>query len=204
LYGYLFGGKVRDFNPFPGQIDIADHATYGFRIGYLITAHIEPEVQWSRSETNLRGGGFVTGSDSALTLDYFLGGITYNFRRDGVRPYASLLVGAARFAPTYTLVPPTAGSDATPKPIGFERGSSTRFTVVLGVGLKSFITPAVGVRIEVHGNASRIGNVGFEPIPCTTFSTSGPGGPVNPKAEACPAKPWLLNGEVSSGLLFAF
>lgn len=201
FFGYLYGGTVSDirfdapigFPPANMRYDLADHATYGLRFGYNLGPHWEPEIQWSHTETFLRSTGSLPVPDlwcpGCLKIDYFLGGMTYNFAKGRTRPYASLSVGVTRFSPTF--------QDLT------RTGSDTRFTGSLGVGVKTFLTSSFGVRLDVHGYASRIASIRFGPL-CTTFPNSGPGEPVIPVTTTCGTKEWLLNGEVSGGLLLAF
>jgi hypothetical protein len=213
FFGYLYGGTVSDLRfdlpiglpPANKRYDLADHATYGLRVGYNLGPHLEPEIQWSHTETFLRSTGSLPVPDLCLDrgcfkVDYFLGGMTYNFAKGRTRPYASLSVGVARFSPTFHGL--VEGDPEHPALTSSTTGSDTRFTGSLGLGVKSFITPSFGVRLDVHGYASRIANIRFNI--CTINSTSGPGGPVIPVTTTCGTKEWLLNGEVSGGLLFAF
>jgi outer membrane protein with beta-barrel domain len=186
--GYLFGGEVYDTPDF--RFVVADHLTYGVRVGYHVTSDLEPEVQWSRAETHLRSRSPAGTPDLPLTLDYFLAGIMFNFARDRVRPYASVSAGVAR------LSPPSSNGESE-----FVR-DETRFAGSVALGVKTFLTSSFGLRFDARGYATRTANarLGFV---CTTNSGS-PGGPVVPVSAPCPTKDWLVTGELTGGLLLAF
>jgi hypothetical protein len=102
--GYLFGG---DFPAgtnalFTGKVDVEDHATYGGRIGWNINSLFEVEGQFSRADTHFVSSGNDTLFGSAgtrlgdLTIDYYMGYMTFNFGHSRVVPFVSLGMGAAR------------------------------------------------------------------------------------------------------------
>jgi hypothetical protein len=135
FFGYLLGGT-----PFhqgiPGywipSLHIADHTTFGLRAGYNVTASLEPEIQWSRTETSRTGN-----PPEPLTIDFFLAGLTYNFSAARLRPYVSAGIGAGLF-------------DGLNGPF-----QHTLFTTSLALGAKYFFTPNVGLRLEARGYASK-------------------------------------------------
>jgi hypothetical protein len=187
--GYLFGGAVYDFGSDPHvRADVADHAAYGVRLGYAVTPWLQPEVEWSRSETRLQSRASLDAPDFPLTIDYFLGGLTFHFTRDRIRPYASISAGVARLAP------PGGESDLV--------RDETEFTGSAALGVKTFLTPSLGLRFDARGYATRTSNARLGLV-CTTNSGS-PGGPVVPVSTPCPAKDWLINGELTGGLVLAF
>ena len=79
--GYLFGGKFArgSTSLFTSDVDVDDHATYGGRLGFLITRSFELELQYSRTETAFvtRDGGDLFGPGHQrlgdLNIDYYLG-----------------------------------------------------------------------------------------------------------------------------------
>ena len=80
-------------------------------------------------------------------------------------------------------------------------GSKGYFTTTLAVGLKAFLTPVLGARIEARGLASGVGDppLGFA---CSEFTTpEGPGGPIVPVS--C-AHQWILTGDLTAGIVVAF
>jgi len=163
--GYLFGGAVYDFGSDPHvRADVADHAAYGVRLGYAVTPWLQPEVEWSRSETRLQSRASLDAPDFPLTIDYFLGGLTFHFTRDRIRPYASISAGVARLAP------PGGESDLV--------RDETEFTGSAALGVKTFLTPSLGLRFDARGYATRTSNARLGLV-CTTNSGS-PGGPVVP------------------------
>jgi hypothetical protein len=134
FFGYLLGGT-----PFhqgiPGlwipSNHIADHTTFGIRAGYNLTASLEPEVQWSHTETSL-----TTNPPEPLTIDFFLAGLSYNFSATQFRPYVSAGFGAGLFD-------------------GLNYSKHTLFTTSLALGTKYFFTPNIGLRLEARGYASK-------------------------------------------------
>lgn len=181
--GHLFGGTVFDLrSPVDSDLSfdlrLADHPSYGLRLGYLFGNGFEPELEWSGVDTPLEFANLFGPTRNRAQIDFFLAGLTYNFLTEPVRPYANLSVGAARLS----------GGGET----------DVLFTGKLAVGLKAFLTPWLGLRVEAGGYATRLGNSAFG-ITCTTFIIrDGVAVPV-----PC-EKSWLLNGDVGGGLIFAF
>ena len=201
FFGYLFGGTSNSVtipNPISGdpltlKYRVADHTAYGLRLGYNLSAHFEPEIEWTHVGTGLRSAGSyrvqeICLNTDCLKFDYFLGGMTYNVGNGRVRPYVSLLAGAARISPTFTLE-------------DFEHrvGSDTRFSGAIGVGLKAFFSSSVGLRVDARGYATRTAGIGYGPV-CTTFHD--PGAP--PTTDPCGPRNWLLNADLTGGLVLAF
>ena len=176
--GYFLGGTIFDYK-YPGSQDLsfANHVIYGVRVGWNATRHLEPEFEWSRTETE-----FSPAQPEylhSLNVDYFLGGASYNFGSSQTRPYVSVDFGAARIdAINYV--------------------AQTLFTISVGAGVKHFFTPHFGLRLDARGYTSM--TPGQLKRSCTEFST-GDDGHVEPSP--C-AHDWLLNGNVSGGLLIAF
>ena len=133
--GYLFGGTFITFTPPPANIPslkIADHFAFGFRAGYNLTPSLEPEIQWSRAETNLTSRP----APDPLTLDFLIAGLTYNFSSAGFRPYLSLGLGVGLFDKAFLK-------------------TQTLFTLSAAVGAKYLFTRHVGVRLEFRGYGSQ-------------------------------------------------
>lgn len=110
-----------------------------------------------------------------LNVDYFLGGASYNFVSGAVRPYVSLDLGAAHID----------AIDFVPE---------TLFTISVGAGIKYFFTPNFGLRLDARGYTSPT-NDELKGI----CQVQGPSGSIS----SC-TKNWLLNGDVTGGLVVAF
>lgn len=184
--GYLLGGSFLSSPTVPqagfDQISLANHLDYGVRIGFNVTTAIEPEIQWSRSETHLA----ITPTYPNLslvdsTIDYFLAGANYNFSAGDIRPYVSLSLGAARL---FVNTPPFAL-------VGLHLTPATTFAVSAGVGVKIFATRNFGFRFEARGYGSEM------PSNFTASCTVGP------LTSSC-FHSWLLNGDFTGGIVAAF
>ncbi|HEU5249123.1 MAG TPA: outer membrane beta-barrel protein [Thermoanaerobaculia bacterium] len=186
--GYLFGGEFArgTTSVFDFRVDVDDDATYGLRVGYNITENFEIEAQGSRTETR-----FVTDDDELfgnggddlgdLTIDYWMGYMTFNFGHRRAVPYVTVGAGVARLDPD---IPSTNAS------------RDTRFTGSLGVGVKTFVNPHFGFRFDGRGYATSLGNNDRH----DRFSCDD-----GDFFDSCDNdRDWLTNGELSVGLLFAF
>jgi opacity protein-like surface antigen len=183
--GYLFGGSVfHDSQGAPfSRIVVADHFTFGVRVGFNATSRFEPELQWSRTDTEMNFDQEDLGPHIPLTIDYFLAGASYNFSAGRIRPYVSVGLGAARL------------QDVRVTARGIR--PATNFAGSLGVGIKAFLTPNVGLRFDARGYASQILGRDFF-IRCKKPSEGGAIAPV-----PC-GDHWLWNGDLTGGLVFAF
>ena len=178
--GYLFGGSLTHSISPDTHLSVADRLDYGLRLGFNATPHLEPEIQWTRTETNITG----TGAPVSLDIDYLLAGLSFNFCAGNIRPYLTLGVGAALLNSDDRIRGP----------------STTRFAATAGIGVKAFLTPNIGVRLEGRGYTSELPGSSF-PFTCIGPPSVPPGGPVFPTP--C-INGWLLNGDVTGGLIFAF
>ena len=187
--GYLFGGSLAHTVDLAIDPDItlivANHFTYGLRVGLNLTSRLEPEFQWSRSNTEMDFNAAHLGPHIPLTLDYFLAGANYNFSDGRVRPYVSVSLGAARL------------DSVIDTPTGFR--SATNFAGSVGGGVKIFLTPSIGLRFDARGYASEIPRNDFF-FRCNTFSPQY-GGVIVPVP--C-TNSWLLNADLTGGLIVAF
>lgn len=184
--GYLFGGSFLNSPTIPqagfDQISLANHLDYGVRIGFNLSPAIEPEIQWSRSETHLVfTPSYPNFSRVDSTIDYFLVGASYNFSSGNIRPYVSLSLGADTLSvntPPFALV-------------GLQLAPATTFAVSVGVGVKMFVTSNFGFRLEARGYGSEV------PSSYVASCTAGP-------LTASCFRSWLLNGDLTGGLVIAF
>ena len=176
--GYFIGGTIFDYRSnFSQNLSLRNDLTYGIRVGWNATSHIEPELQWSRTSTEFSPPAYLR---RQINVDYFLGGASYNFGSQATRPYVSVDLGAAQF-------------DAINGP------QDTLFTISVGVGIKHFFTPNFGLRLDARGYTSETNQ--HIKNSCIGFSEGSPGGPVVP--DPC-AHNWLLNGDVTGGVVIAF
>jgi hypothetical protein len=178
--GYFVGGTVFDHD-IPGiqNLKIGNDLDWGARFGWNATAHLEPELQWTRTTTTQFATPTHQGLQS-LTIDYFLGGTSWNFGSGVTRPYLSLDLGAARI-------------DA------IDYLADTLFTISVGAGIKHFFTPHFGVRLDARGYTS-LTNERLKSV-CITSALGSPGDPV--VIRPC-AHDWLLNGDFTGGVVIAF
>lgn len=177
MVGYLFGGHL--WEPVTGgpDLSVGDHLDYGVRAGWRADPHWEFEFDWTHVPTRLE---FTHGlAPVSLDIDYVGPLVVYHFCTGWLRPYVAGGLGAAIF-----------NTDET----------NSYFTGTFAVGLKAFVTPNIGARIEARGFASGVGDppLGF---PCTDFVTDPDTMHVVPVS--C-AHEWILNGDVTAGVVFAF
>jgi opacity protein-like surface antigen len=186
--GYLFGGTFdRGSNAiFDTKVDVDDHATYGGRIGFLVTRSIEVELQYSRTETHFvthdHGDLFGPGDERLgdLDIDYYLAYGTFHFGHNPrIRPYVSIGAGAARLDPH---VP------------NFSSHAENKFTASLGVGIKTMFNPHFGLRLDGRYYTTRLNNNddNHRHDNCNDFWDN------------CSDRNWLTNGDVTGGLVIAF
>jgi hypothetical protein len=178
--GYLYGGNLFDSSAEPFSVSVGDHLDYGLRVGWLASPRWAFEFDWTRVPTKLV---FRTPLDPqppiSLDIDYLTPRVAYHFATGAIRPYVAGGLGGAIFdMPT---------------------GSDGYFTVTFAAGVKAFLTPSLGVRVEARGFATGVGD---PPLgsPCTTFV-------IGPDEEVVPvscAHEWILNGDVTAGIVVAF
>lgn len=185
--GYLFGGNFPSGTNalFSGKVDVEDQATYGGRIGWNITSLFEVEAQFSRSDTHFvsPGNSALFGSSGTelgdLTIDYYMGYMTFNFGHSRVVPFVSLGMGAARLdADVCRLRPqPCSNPDA-----------DWRYTASIGGGVKTCITPHFGIRFDGHYYGTLLNH---DDSSCHDHHCHN-------------GSDWLSNGDVTGGLYFSF
>jgi hypothetical protein len=179
--GYLFGGRIVSGSTviFPEDVNVDDHLTYGGRLGLNLTSLFEIEFHYSRIETS-----FVTPNDGIfgpgrqtlgdLTLQYFLGYLTFNFGHGRVVPYFTMGAGAANLNPN---VPDT------------QTSSETRFTASAGGGVKFFFTPHFGLRFDGRAYTTSLGDRSH--VFCNSDGF-------------CTSQSWLTNWDANGGFIIAF
>lgn len=170
--GYQFGGSV---------LSPVLERTYSFRSGLAWGGTLDigtgggwrVELLYSRQETALRDAT-GTALDIDVNVERYLLGIQEETGEGSVRYFGTLLVGATRFVPAM---------------VGAE--SDARFTAGIGLGVKSFFSKHVGLRLEVRGFYTVVEKGGG------VFCTGGD----------CPflySGSSIWQGDASGGLIFAF
>lgn len=147
--GADFGGRLYAGSNaiFSRDVDVDTSGTYGVRVGGNINRWFGLEASFSTAKGNIKGrdsgGGLFSSSNKLGELDvkrYELNGV-FNFGRRQVIPYFTLGAGATTFKAS---VP------------GFDASSDTRFSANLGLGVKIFFNPHVGLRFDGRGRAAYI------------------------------------------------
>jgi hypothetical protein len=170
--GYGFGGSVQSADD--GQsYSIKSGLVYGGTADFRISPGWRFEVLYSRQETKLESSGLVPSLD--LNVERYLAGFQEEKGADGpTRVFGTVLFGATRF------VPALPGASGT-----------TRFTAGLALGVKSFFSKNVGLRLEARGFFTSVkGSAGLACVDGSClFAFSGSG---------------LWQGDLGGGLILAF
>lgn len=185
--GYLFGGEFDSGSNslFNTQVDVDDHATYGMRFGFPVTALLEVEFQYSRTCTAFvtSDGGTLFGPGPRelgdLDIDYYLGYVTFNFGHNPrIVPYATAGMGATR------LDPRVEGSPAD---------AEHRFTASLGGGVRLMFNEHFGLRLDGRNYVTLLN------------TNDGNDGDCDDIFDDCYDHPdWLMNVDINGGFVFAF
>jgi hypothetical protein len=177
--GYLWGGDLWDASD-GARLSVGDHLDYGLRAGWVASPRWTFEFDWTRVDTRLDFRTPIPQEPIPLDIDYLTPRVAYNFATGAIRPYVAGGLGGGIFdMPT---------------------GSNGYFTATFAAGVKALLTPNFGARVEARGFASGVGDppLGFA---CTEFVTAGPDEPIVPVS--C-AHGWILNGDVTAGIVVAF
>lgn len=173
LVGYQFGGK---FTVQRGTLNIKDELNYGVILDITVRPNTQVELSYSRQDTRVefRGIGFENANIDA-TVEYWQIGGLVEYPKDRVRPFGLFTLGATHF---------------NPKKGGVS--SVWRFSGTIGGGIKVFLSPNIGLRLQgrlllpyISGGSSI-----FCGLPGGCYVTLG--GNV------------LLQADVTAGLILAF
>jgi hypothetical protein len=125
--GLQFGGAVQGIEG--GEFSVGASLDYGVTLDVPFGESWRVEALYSRDETRLAGPGPSVG----ITVERYLAGLVEEHHYGRTRFFGVGLVGATRWVP----------------PAGY--GSSTRFTLALGLGVHHRLSERFGIRAEARG-----------------------------------------------------
>jgi hypothetical protein len=134
--GYRFGGSL-DVPDEGGTLETKDAAAWGASLAFQVAEDGEIEALFARQSTRLDGGGLFTSRprfDLAIETYQLGGNYLLGEDADRLRPYIGAGLGVSRLVP---------------KPA--ELQAETRFSASFAAGLKAYLSPHFGVRVEVRG-----------------------------------------------------
>jgi len=139
--GYRWGGGFssvdRDFSDISNtDFSVSDASAWGAMADFSLTDNWQLEILYSRQETDLRiDEGFLAPDDPLfdMNVEYLHGGLLYQWRLAGIRPYLTGGLGGTKFSPV--------DSDAR---------SETRFSFNFGGGAKVFFGDHFGLRADAR------------------------------------------------------
>jgi hypothetical protein len=188
--GGYFGGRLYEGSNviFPRDVDVRSAGTYGIRVGVNANRWLGIEAGFATARADIEErvpsmSGHFEDRIKLGTLDvkqYELNGIL-NFGRRRAIPYFTLGAGATTFR---TRAP------------GVDVSEDTRFTANMGLGVKVFVNPHVGLRFEGRGRTAFVDN---SPR-CSDRSSSCDGYYNSDRSN----RGWYTSGEVTGGITAAF
>jgi hypothetical protein len=170
--GYQGGGSVMN-QELDQKYSFGTGLDYGGTIDIALSPSWRVELLYSRQETNLESTG-VTGPSFDVTVERYMIGLEEEKGQGSVKFHGVLLLGATRFVP------------------GFEAADSElRFTGGLALGVKSFLSSNLGIRLEARAFYTVVDSGGdvFCSAGTCLFSFTGSG---------------IWQGDVNAGLIIAF
>jgi len=170
--GYQFGGSIFS-DTFNRKFSFESGLNWGGSVDVAIGETWRFEVYYSRQDTDLRSAGLAEAAFD-LKVERLMVGFQEEKGAGSVKFFGTILLGATRYTP----------GDGT-------LSSDTRFSAGLGLGVKSFFTPNVGLRLESHAFYTSVqggGGVFCGPGHCV-FTYTGSG---------------IWQGDVTAGLIIAF
>jgi len=170
--GYHFGGSLWS-ETFDRKFSLKSGLDYGGTIDIALGESWRFELLYLRQDTTLESAGFV-GSGFDITVERYMVGLEEEKGEGSVKAFGTILAGATRFVPDF--------ADASPE---------FYFSAGLSLGVKSFFTRNVGLRLEGRAFYTVVdggGEAFCGPGQCL-FSFSGSG---------------LWQGDLSGGLIIAF
>ena len=135
--GYRLGGSFT-IEGASSDLAVKDSGAFGIHLGVKVSADGEIEALFSRQDTQLKSdnGFFTSAVLFPIKLDTYQLGGSYLFGEEDakVRPYIGLGMGVTRLVP---------------EPSYLE--TETRFSASLAGGLKAYVGPHLGFRLELRG-----------------------------------------------------
>ena len=140
--GVRAGGSFED-NLSGKTLTVDASESYGLTVDMDYDATGQVHLLWSRQHSDFEAPGSTDGN-LRLNIDYYHFGGTYSWGQDErYKPYVAFSVGATNFSPTDS---------------GYS--NELRFSMGLGLGLKYFLTPHIGLMVEGRGFGTLMGGVG--------------------------------------------
>ena len=145
--GYTWGGTIyaNQNNVFNQDVDAASSGNIGVDFSVPLRQGFKLELMASHQNTDLQhGGGLFTPSNRVASMDvnYYQAGIQIPFNTGrNVYPFVIVTAGVANLSPNVTGV-----------------SSATRFAMSAGGGVKVPINPNMGVRFDIRGYVTSLGN----------------------------------------------
>jgi hypothetical protein len=170
--GYQFGGSVQS-DALEQKVSFKSGLDYGGAVDFRIGETWRFEVYYLRQDTELEGPGLdELGFD--VKIERLMVGLQEEKGEGNVKWFGTLLAGATRYSP---------GDSSL--------SSDTRFSAGVGLGVKSFFSRNVGLRLEGHLFYTSVEGGGG--VFCTAgrcaFRYSGSG---------------IWQGDLAAGLIIAF
>jgi len=190
-----------DVNPDPingaviDRIGVDSGISFGFQGDYLMSDKFAVGFLWARQSSKLTTSGFTATNTGTVNIAdmpiyNYLGVATYNFGEvlGKVRPYALGGLGATVYSPGDFIVFFPNGVVASGNP-----GSSTKFALTLGGGVKFFFSDSLGVKASARWTPTYIGSQPegiwcVQGLYCSVIDDSK----------------WANQGEFSGGIIFRF
>lgn len=170
--GYQFGGSIFS-ETFDRKFSFKSGLSWGGTVDFAIGETWRVEAYYSRQDTDLHSAGLADASLD-VKVERLMVGIQEEKGEGSVKFFGTFLIGATRYTPANGSL-----------------SSDTRFSAALGLGIKSFFTPNIGLRFESHAFYTSVQSGGG--VFCTAgfcvFNYNGSG---------------IWQGDVAAGLIIAF
>jgi opacity protein-like surface antigen len=188
--GRLYAGSNAIFDR---SVDVSNEPTYGIRIAHNVTRWLGLEAGFSRAEAHYKPrfsddcdlfADCRNGRLGDLESRHWEGNLVFNFGKRRFQPYVTIGAGATQFRTNV----PDFGSD-----------TDTRFTANFGAGLKLWITPRFGVRVDGRGRSAYI-----SPSRCSRTDSAFCHNDDGYYRYDDDRRRWYTSGETTAGFTFAF
>jgi hypothetical protein len=186
VIGGTFGGTFDSGTLafYDGEAEANAEVAYGARLGFTVAQNFIIEASYLQSDPklDLKGSGAI-GSPSREIGEMQMRLYELNFLvpwgRGRVNPYFVTGLGVHTFKP---VIP------------GLSASTDSRFTMNMGFGVKTFVTPNFGFRFEAKGRTTYI-NSGDDEYYCDDWCDD---------YYYYGDSQWYLTGEATAGVIFAF